>query len=147
MANVSPDLIWGCVKNTSAFLRKGRFPGVSFSTEPGNLTNKASFKASGLANKKTIDIVQLEGGKLQLTTNVTDFEGTMRKPARMKRTTVLSKNMTAVAKTLTAVTADTFYRADLKRAAIAKACALKMSVKRKASGSKAKPPRKKWEWK
>jgi predicted chitinase len=68
-------------------------------------------------------------------------------PAHQKRTTVLAKNMTSVAKTLSAVTADNFYRADLKHAAIAKACALKSSVKRKAAGNKAKPPRKKWEWK
>jgi hypothetical protein len=85
MANTSPDLIWGCIRNTSCFLRKGRYPGMSFSMEPGNLTGKASFKASGLANKKTIDIVQLEGGKLQLTTTVTDFEGTMRKVRRRAR--------------------------------------------------------------
>jgi hypothetical protein len=68
-------------------------------------------------------------------------------PLKLKRSTTLSKTMTSVAKTLSAVTADSYYRPDLKRAALAKASALKGAAKRKAAGvTKGKSGRKKWEW-
>jgi hypothetical protein len=55
----------------------------------------------------------------------------------MTRTCTLTKTMVSVAKTLSNVAAGKFYRADLKRAALAKATTLKGAAKRKA-------PRKKW---
>lgn len=84
MSTYSPDLVWGCVRTTNAFLRKGRFPNVAFSCEPGNLTGKHSYKASGLANKKTVDIQPAEGGALKLTTTVEDFDAVSRKVRRRR---------------------------------------------------------------
>jgi hypothetical protein len=50
-------LVWEVVKKNNAFIRKGRTAtGAIFSAEAGNLTNQHSYKASGLANGKTIDI-------------------------------------------------------------------------------------------
>jgi hypothetical protein len=63
----------------------------------------------------------------------------------MTRTCTLTKTMVSVAKTLSNVAAGKFYRADLKRAALAKATTLKGAAKRKAAGiTKGKAPRKKW---
>lgn len=58
---VSDALIWSIVKNNNAFLHKSgnvaaRTHSVQFSCEPGNLLNVNSFKYSGLANSKAIDI-------------------------------------------------------------------------------------------
>lgn len=50
----SPDLIWLIIKDNSSFLVKRN--GVQFSREPNNLTNKNSFKYSGLANTKAIGV-------------------------------------------------------------------------------------------
>lgn len=58
---MSESLVWLCVKNNNAFLVKrgkknSRCGATQFSKESGNLMNVNSFKYSGLANKKTIDI-------------------------------------------------------------------------------------------
>jgi hypothetical protein len=78
MASYSPDLVWACVRNQSSFLRKGRFPNVTFAGEPGNLTGKNNFSSSGLANSKTIDLQQVATG-LKLTTTAKDFGAVSRK--------------------------------------------------------------------
>lgn len=65
----------------------------------------------------------------------------------MRKTKTLSKGMTSTAKTITALTADNFYRPDLKRAALAKASKLNQAAKRKSAGvTKGKDKRKKWTW-
>lgn len=51
---MSSELYWNCIRNNNAFLV--RRSGVTFSTEPGNLTCQNSFKYSGLAQNKTIRI-------------------------------------------------------------------------------------------
>lgn len=84
MATYSPDLVWGIVRNQSSFLRKARFPNVAFSCEPGNLYGKNSFKASGLANKKTVDVAPASGSALKLTTTAADFDAVCRKVRRGK---------------------------------------------------------------
>lgn len=58
---MSDSLVWLCVKNNNAFLVKrgkknSRCGATMFSKESGNLLNVNSFKYSGLANSKTIDI-------------------------------------------------------------------------------------------
>lgn len=45
----SAEVIWGCVRNNSAFLKKGG-NGAQFAAEPGNLTHRNSFKCSGETN-------------------------------------------------------------------------------------------------
>ena len=55
---VTESEIWECVKKNNSFLVK-RSQGsnkAQFSAEPGNLYNLNTFKYSGLANAKTIDI-------------------------------------------------------------------------------------------
>ena len=53
-------LVWHLIKDNNSFLHKvgrtSRDGAVQFSSEPGNLLSVNSFKYSGLANSKTIDI-------------------------------------------------------------------------------------------
>lgn len=66
----------------------------------------------------------------------------------MRKSKILKKGMSSVAKTIGDATAGNFYRPDLKRAAIAKAYTLKQAAKRKSAGvSKGKGPRAKGAWK
>lgn len=74
MANVSADLTWALVRNTSSFLKTNKADGAVFSTEPMNLTGKNSFKYSGLANASVSFLFVtaiLRGGMLTL--RVCDF--------------------------------------------------------------------------
>ncbi len=57
---MSSDLIWELVKKNNSFLIKR--DGRQFTTEPGNVANVNSYKYSGLANKKVVDIQALPGG-------------------------------------------------------------------------------------
>ena len=49
------SLIWALIKDNNSFIKKRG--GVIFTTEPGNVTNKHSFKFSGLANKKAVSVI------------------------------------------------------------------------------------------
>ena len=80
MANASPDLIWGVVRDTSCHILKARQSGrtkvmgkrgAEFTLEPNNPTGINSWKYSGLANAKTVDVTPVEGGVL-LTTKSKD---------------------------------------------------------------------------
>merc|ERR1711972_386397 len=76
MANVSPDLLWPIVRDTSCFVVTQKVAGRSrmgkagprFTKEPNNLTGVNSFKYSGLANAKTIDIAPTADRGCVLTT-------------------------------------------------------------------------------
>lgn len=57
---MSQELLWQLVKNNNSFLIKR--DGRQFSTEPGNVKNINSFKFSGLANNRSIDVHALPGG-------------------------------------------------------------------------------------
>eukprot|EP01062_Namystynia_karyoxenos_P064036 TRINITY_DN56895_c0_g1_i1.p3 TRINITY_DN56895_c0_g1~~TRINITY_DN56895_c0_g1_i1.p3 ORF type:complete len:131 (+),score=41.51 TRINITY_DN56895_c0_g1_i1:56-448(+) len=63
---VSSDLIWRAIKNQNAFLKKQRFgrgrEGVKMSCEPRNLTQRSSFKHSGLAHKSGVGMKLGEKG-------------------------------------------------------------------------------------
>jgi hypothetical protein len=69
---MSDPLIWLCVKDYNSFQRKRgntsfRRGTITLSAEPGNLTSTNSYKASGIANVKAIEIsstvVDREGKK------------------------------------------------------------------------------------
>lgn len=60
----SDDFLWQVTKKHTCFTRVSTSGhGARFSAEPGNVTAEVSFKASGLANSKTIDIQELDGAK------------------------------------------------------------------------------------
>merc|ERR1711957_178858 len=126
--DMSADLQW-LLKNTSSFLI--RRDGVEFSSEPENLMNKNSFKFSGLANDKTVD-VSIVDSKITLTTKKTKGDAA-RKPASSYARAQLNKHMRnkscRSAETVTKLTAGSYYRADLTKFAVARYHALYRSTK------------------
>ena len=64
---MSEALIWHLIRDNNSFLvKKGntrRDGSVQFSKEPGNLLNVNTFKYSGIANQRTIDISVVAGNK------------------------------------------------------------------------------------
>ncbi|KAK0234071.1 ribosomal L28e/Mak16 [Armillaria fumosa] len=59
---MSSDLQWLLIRNSNSFIVKRVPEGPIFSREPGNLRNLHSYKYSGLANAKTIDVSDSPAG-------------------------------------------------------------------------------------
>jgi large subunit ribosomal protein L28e len=63
---MSESLIWHLIRDNNSFLVKRgntrRDGSVQFSKEPGNLLNVNTFKYSGIANQRTIDL-SVAGGE------------------------------------------------------------------------------------
>ena len=64
---MSESLIWHLIRDNNSFLVKRgntrRDGSVQFSSEPGNLLNVNTFKYSGIANQRTIDLSTVAGDK------------------------------------------------------------------------------------
>lgn len=89
-ANMSQELTWQLIKKHNSFLI--RRDGVLFSTEPNNLTNKNSFKYSGLANNSTVGVeINTEGKGCVLVTKKKS-SAARRRPASAHNRTVLRKD-------------------------------------------------------
>ncbi|KAF9925045.1 hypothetical protein FBU30_005124 [Linnemannia zychae] len=110
---MSADLTWLLIKNNNSFLVKRS--GVQFSTEAGNLLNKNSFKFSGIANKKTIDIAAAASGR-----------GVVVSTPKTKVT--LTKGIRKSARSVAGLT-RAGYRADLRKVALARVSAILASQK------------------
>jgi len=52
----SPHLNWLIVRNNNSFLKRVRNVKQPFSVEPNNLTNRSSFRYSGLVQRKTVGV-------------------------------------------------------------------------------------------
>eukprot|EP00310_Coccolithus_braarudii_P012841 CAMPEP_0183338938 /NCGR_PEP_ID=MMETSP0164_2-20130417/6051_1 /TAXON_ID=221442 /ORGANISM="Coccolithus pelagicus ssp braarudi, Strain PLY182g" /LENGTH=140 /DNA_ID=CAMNT_0025508865 /DNA_START=123 /DNA_END=545 /DNA_ORIENTATION=- len=134
--SVSPDLLWPIVRDTSCFLQKRKQSGRSqmgkagarMTTEPNNLTGINSFKYSGLANAKTVDLIPAEGGVTLVTKSRKSDR--VSKPKKMMNKVTLSKDFRRVAKIIVKETTENFYRADLNKAALAKWSLIYKSQKR-----------------
>jgi len=63
--NVSNAVVWECVKKSNAFMKKGIHGGNArswFSSEPGNLYNRHSFKFSGQCCRQCGKPTAINGG-------------------------------------------------------------------------------------
>jgi len=130
---MSEALVWHLIRDNNAFLVKRgqtkRDGAVQFSKEPGNLLQVNSFKYSGIANAKTVDLTEVTVDKkkvVQLTKK--NYKKGVNKPAKSNTRLTLKtaksfdsayskkaiKNLTAAGKNSIA------YRADLTKAAIAR---------------------------
>merc|ERR1712129_273299 len=107
--------------------------GVQMTTEPGNVMNLNSFKYSGLANDKTIDINLGEDGKVMMGLKAPKRAT---KPKAHINKTPLHKNFRRVAKSIKTQTAGKFYRADLTEKALARWTALHRLTKVQAGLAK-----------
>eukprot|EP00877_Chromochloris_zofingiensis_P010742 jgi/Chrzof1/5921/Cz16g20220.t1 len=100
-------LVWELVKHNNAFLRKNMH-NTWFSAEPGNLYNKHSYKYSGIANDKTVD-VSAEGDAVKITKARSK---NAQKPAAARHAVVSKKNARRALKSVAKEVAG--YRPDLK---------------------------------
>lgn len=110
----SDTLTWLLTKNTSSFLVKRN--GNEFAREKFNLLNRNSRKYSGLASAKAVDI-SLADKKVTLTTKIDKFA---RKPVKAENAIPLRKGARGGANTIRATISRSFYRRDLKKAALAR---------------------------
>ncbi|CAO3593836.1 unnamed protein product [Absidia cylindrospora] len=108
----SSALVWELIKNNNSFLVKR--DGLQLSSESNNLTNKHSFKYSGLANEKTVGIQAAARG-IKVTKNT--------KKATTS-STVIAKSRRHTAKSVANLIARSKYRPDLLPAALARASAV-----------------------
>ncbi|KAF9437957.1 60S ribosomal protein L28 [Entomortierella beljakovae] len=122
---MSADLTWLLIKKNNSFLIKRN--GVQFSSEAGNLLNKNSFKYSGIANNKTVDISAAADGRGVVVatkkTSVPSF-----KPSKSINKVTLSKGVRKSARSVAGLT-KSGYRADLRQAALARVSAVLNSQK------------------
>mmetsp|Transcript_38132 Transcript_38132/g.108865 ORF Transcript_38132/g.108865 Transcript_38132/m.108865 type:complete len:143 (-) Transcript_38132:94-522(-) len=134
---MSASLVWQIIRNNSCFLVKQR-NGVSFSSEPNNLTKINSFKFSGLANDRVVGVNANADGGVTLAVKSKKKSKTQ-KPAKAFTKIVLKKDFRRTAKTIINNTSGNHYRSDLKAAALARYTAIAKSQKLAASGIIKKP--------
>ncbi|GLB43672.1 putative ribosomal protein [Lyophyllum shimeji] len=141
---MSSDLQWLLLRNYNSFVVKRVPEGPVFSREPGNLRNLHSYKYSGLANEKTIDISETSEGTIQITTRKTKVAPTAVRPAFAK-STIRPRSGPRRAQGIVAQYARRGYRADLRPAAVARVSAILRTKKprrptppKKVRGRKAK---------
>ncbi|THH11623.1 hypothetical protein EW145_g563 [Phellinidium pouzarii] len=126
---MSADLTWLLIRKNSSFIVKGHAEGPIFSKEPGNLVNLHSYKYSGIANAKTIHVEETPAG-IQIVS---------RKPSTSTHSVKAARHITSIrrgsgsrrAAGIAAKNARAGYRPDLRKAAIARVCALQASQKEK----------------
>lgn len=113
--NVPAPVLWKCVRKTSCF--KVKRNGIELTSEPGNVMNKNTFKYSGLANDKTVDLSMDEDGKITM-----GLKAPKRSqfPREVIRATPLKKNFHRVAHSVSTQVGGQWYRADLEKMALAR---------------------------
>eukprot|EP01129_Flabellula_baltica_P014514 TRINITY_DN6962_c0_g1_i1.p1 TRINITY_DN6962_c0_g1~~TRINITY_DN6962_c0_g1_i1.p1 ORF type:complete len:139 (-),score=40.09 TRINITY_DN6962_c0_g1_i1:66-482(-) len=117
----SETLVWQLIKNQNAYLIKRN--GNELATEEGNLKGINSFKYSGLARKKTVDLEETEDG-LSLTTRK---QNQLSQPATGYSEVVFTKHARKTANSLRAILKQ--YRPDLVGAALGRASKLRQVSK------------------
>lgn len=118
---MSSQLVWELLKKNTCFLKKG-LQGEVWTTEPGNLYAKHSYKYSGLANDKVVDVTAGEGTALKVTKSRPKAAN---KPASFKTTAVSKKRFARQLKSIAKEVGNV--RPDLKDAALRKASAVHRS--------------------
>merc|ERR1719157_464495 len=126
---VSDQLVWGCVNDWSAAQKKQRGGGhqheIRFSSEKGNLTNISSYKASGFANAKTMDL-SLSDKKITFSVKT---KKNAKLPKKLYSTVPANKGFRRVVNTIETQGVTNFYRADLRSAALARWTILSRAAK------------------
>ena len=111
-------LIWQCVRDNHAFLKKGQSPKL-FSAEPGNMTNIHNNKFSGLSGKKVAGMtIVKKTKKQQITMFVKNSTGKAACPNKAFTLTGVSKCSRKAANCISKQLS--VYRPDLVSAATAK---------------------------
>jgi len=140
----SPEVQWQLIRNNHSFLVKR--DGHSFSSEPLNLTNKHSFKFSGLVNSKVVGIVAGKKGSKKGITLVKRPNGrTAVSQPKLLTSVPLNKHVRShrvrAASTIQTLTSGSHYRSDLTAFAVARYHALHRATKVKPTLPKQKKKR------
>ncbi|KAF9535605.1 ribosomal L28e protein family-domain-containing protein [Crepidotus variabilis] len=140
---MSNDLQWLLLRGNNSFIVKRVPEGPIFSREPGNLRNLHSFKYSGLANSKVIDISDASGS-IKIRSRKTKASPQAVSPA-YSASTLRARSGGRRALGAASAHSKRGYRPDLRTAALARVSALiagqrepKPTPPRKARGKKAK---------
>lgn len=121
MVACSDQLVWEVIKKNNSFLKKvngrtRRSGSKHFSLEKGNLRSVSTYKHSGLAQSRTVDISCTAAKTAILSTKTASKSSNKVAASEIP----INKNFARVVKTIESQTADNFYRADLKVDALAK---------------------------
>ena len=126
---ISDQLIWGCVNDWTSAMRKQRGGGhqneIRFSGEKGNLSNVSSYKFSGFANTKALDL-SLDDKKVTFSVKA---KKNANKPSKQFNSVPANKNFRRVVNTIETQGVTNFYRADLRSAALARWTVLNRAAK------------------
>ena len=119
---MSSNLVWQVVRNNSSFLVKNsKHDGAVLTKEPLNLTQKNSFKYSGLASRSPVGLTKGEKGGVVLTTAT---KANQNKPAKRLVSVTLNRDARRSARSITNTLNAGKYRPDLKSAALKRLSAL-----------------------
>merc|ERR1712008_594525 len=135
--NVSSEVMWGVIRNSSSFLLKKRGVKKPFSTEPCNLTNRNAMRYNGLVNAKAVGITAAADNKGFVVT--TKRCKAAHKPCKATVSITMKAGLgRSLHKTKGALNKQR-YRKDLSKAAMRRAAAIVRSQKPlpKRKGSKA----------
>ncbi|KAF8808182.1 ribosomal protein L28e [Phlegmacium glaucopus] len=119
---MSNDLQWLLLRKNNSFIVKRVPEGPIFSKEPGNLRNLHSYKFSGLANSKVIDISDSASGVKILTRKTKASPQAV--ASATATSTIRPRSGSRRALGIASATAKRGYRPDLRTAALARASAL-----------------------
>ena len=123
MVHVPDQLVWELTRRNNCFLKpkngsSKRSGKVVFSVEKGNLKSVNQFKYSGLANSKVVDVVCTPENRAQLIKKTASKAHTQ--PAKGKAVINVNKDFRRAESVIIKQTIDTFYRRDLRAAALGK---------------------------
>ncbi|GJQ10775.1 hypothetical protein GpartN1_g2566.t1 [Galdieria partita] len=128
------ELMWHLVKGHNAF--QIRRKGVTLSTEKGNLKGTNSFKYSGLARSKAVDIrPATETFGISYSKKRTK-KNAVGKPSKLFHTETLKKGFSGCARVISKELST--YRPDLKKIAVARISKIMAVQKMKRLGKKRK---------
>ncbi|EDR15346.1 uncharacterized protein LACBIDRAFT_291819 [Laccaria bicolor S238N-H82] len=119
---MSSDLQWLLLRGNNSFIVKRVPEGPIFSKEPGNLRNIHSYKYSGLANSKVVDVSE-SAGTVKISTRKTKASPRAVNPATAT-STIRPRSGGRRALGIAAGPAKRGYRPDLRTATLARVSAL-----------------------
>ncbi|WFD35530.1 hypothetical protein MCUN1_002386 [Malassezia cuniculi] len=117
------DLQWLIVRKNNSFLVKQKGLGRVFSREPGNLASLHSYKYSGVINDKGVGIVPAENGRGVVVTKK-KVNANPRGVRGIRSSSTIKGGSRKVAGAVANLVTKGNYRADLRKAAVARATAI-----------------------
>ncbi|EDV28133.1 60S ribosomal protein L28 [Trichoplax sp. H2] len=135
---MSSDLLWEVLRKHTAFTVKNQ--GTTFTKESNNLTNRHTYRCSGLVNKKTVGIAPNKDGK-GVVLSLRKSKG-FNKPARLQSSTTIDSNGRRSISSVRKILRSGSYRVDLEQDAIRRTSAILRSQSGKNLGKKRKSRRK-----